>query len=351
MATWRGSWTRYAPLSGVTLILVGIVIGASFQIADWFGRGELPVLIVRDLAGHFGWALVIAIGSVTLLVLAAGVAVAFYLELWWRYRLDREPGGMLRVRRGLLTTRSVSLQESRIRGVNLIEPLGVRSVGAARVEAVATGIGSEQETQAEVSTLLPAAPRGLALQVLERVLGIPADDVPLTAHPSGARTRRLRWAGILAAALAGCWLVLFALGLPAWLLILTAAIFAPAVLAAPFVALDAAANLGHALTDELLASRHGSIRRSTVLLHREGIIGWQLRQSVFQRRLNLASLVAVTAAGRGRYAVVDAASEQIRTLAEQAVADLLEPRATTAPVPERTVGPPDTEGPTGQPED
>jgi len=213
-------------------------------------------------------------------------------------------------------------------------------------QAVATGIGSEQDTQAEVSTLLPAAPRSLALQVLERVLGIPADDVPLAAHPAGARTRRLRWAGILAAALAGCWLTLFALGLPAWLLILTAAIFAPAVLAAPFVALDAAANLGHALTDELLASRHGSIRRSTVLLYREGIIGWQLRQSVFQRRLNLASVVAVTAAGRGRYAVVDADTEQVRTLAEHTVADLLEPRAATAPVAERTVGPPEAEGPT-----
>lgn len=326
LATWRPVWTRYAPLSIVTVLLAAAVIGGTFQIFDWFGRGELPVVIVTDLAAQFGWPAVIGIGLAALTVLAVLLAVAFYLELWWRYHLERETGGTLRVRRGLLTTRSISLEEERIRGVHLVEPLGIRMAGAARLQVVATGLGSDAQAQSEISTLLPSAPRAAALEVSKHVIGVRPDAGSLTGHPRGARTRRLRWAAMVLTGLLGCWLALFALSAPQWLLGTVAALALASGAALPVLAWDAARNLGHEVTPVHLTTRYGSIRRSTVLLQREGIIGWRLRQSVFQRRLGLASLTAVTAAGRGHYTIIDGGTGQIQSLTEELVAGFLVPR-------------------------
>ena len=138
------------------------------------------------------------------LAIAAGVvgAAGLFAEMWWHYRLEREPGGTLRVRRGLLTTRSITLEEQRLRGVEVVEPLGARLAGAARVDAVATGMKRDDD-KTDSKTLLPAAPRAVAHDVAAKVLGEPVlDDVRLVPHPPAARGRRLRWA-LLAAAVAG----------------------------------------------------------------------------------------------------------------------------------------------------
>jgi putative membrane protein len=55
------------------------------------------------------------------------------------------------------------------------------------------------------------------------------------------------------------------------------------VLAVP-VGINRYRNLGHALTSRYLVSRSGSFDRRTVVLQRDGIIGWKVRQSLFQRR-------------------------------------------------------------------
>jgi putative membrane protein len=46
------------------------------------------------------------------------------------------------------------------------------------------------------------------------------------------------------------------------------------------------------------------------VLARDGIIGWKVEQSFFQRRADLAMLVATTAAGRQHYDVVDVPVEE-----------------------------------------
>jgi putative membrane protein len=60
----------------------------------------------------------------------------------------------------------------------------------------------------------------------------------------------------------------------------------------------------------------------------DGIIGWNLRQSFFQRRAGLATLVATTAAGRQRYAVLDVPLDEAVRLADRALPDLLAPLLT-----------------------
>src|SRR5699024_6082231 len=86
-----------------------------------------------------------------------------------------------------------------------------------------------------------------------------------------------------------------------------------------WVALDAYRSLGHAIDGEYFVARRGSVRRNSVYLRRSGIIGWRMRQSIFQRRLGLMTVDATTAAGSGHYATVDADEHEGLDFAASAV--------------------------------
>lgn len=64
-------------------------------------------------------------------------------------------------------------------------------------------------------------------------------------------------------------------------------------------------------------------------------MGWTVRQSWFQRRAGLVTVVATTAAGTGAYAVRDAAEADGLALADAAVPGLLRPFLIGADVPEQ----------------
>jgi len=66
------------------------------------------------------------------------------------------------------------------------------------------------------------------------------------------------------------------------------------------------------------------VRRRSVLAC-EGIIGFNLRRSFFQRRAGLATVVATTAAGHQRYAVADLDAAEAIALADATVPGLLAP--------------------------
>lgn len=334
------SWVAYAPLSLLTPALAGAAAGAVLNVSGWFGvdegaAAELVAGFVR--AAALAGVLVILGGALTA---GAVGAVLLFVEMWWGYRLEREPGGTLRLRRGLFTTRSLSLEERRLRGVEIVEPLGVRLARAARVDAVATGM--RQDTQGrrpDQRTLLPAAPRAVAERVAAAVVHrqrSPTAEVQLVRHPVAALHRRVRWA--LAAVVA----VVAAAAVPAVVLgsvfgdvadeavggMLAALPVVVAVLAAPgalLLARDAYRNLGHGISGEHLVRRVGTVRRSTVALQRSGVIGWTVRQSYFQRRVGLVTLIATTAAGDGAYAVPDADAAEALCFADEAVPGLLAP--------------------------
>ncbi|MEO3840162.1 PH domain-containing protein [Streptomyces sp. B22F1] len=327
LAALSPGWIRYAPLSFLTPLLALTGWGAVMQVSQWFGAEETVVDWVRDTFSPLPalWT-VLALGSIALVTGFVG-SLGVWTEMWWSYRLEREPDGTLRVRRGLLTTRSISLEEARLRGVDVVEPLGVRLSGAARVEAIATGLSRKDGEDEDLSALLPAAPRAVVDEVTARVLRAPValTRPELAPHPRAALARRLRRS--LGAALVPV-VMLVALGAalsvrgPVYAGAVAAAVLLPA---AALLARDAYRSLGHGLAGPYLVVRSGTLRRSTVALRRDGVVGWTVRQSLFQRRAGLVTLRATTAAGAQAYAAYDVGEAQGLRFAAEAVPGLLTP--------------------------
>ncbi|MFG2216221.1 PH domain-containing protein [Streptomyces sp. NPDC048685] len=320
-------WIRYAPVSFVAPALGGAAAGAVMQVSDWFGAQGRVIEWVGERFRDTSLTAMIVILAVA--AVAAGVvgALGLWVEMWWNYRLEREPGGTLRIRRGLLTSRSVSIEERRLRGVDLVEPLGIRTFGAARVDAITTGLAKDDEEQrGDHNTLLPAAPRPVADAVAADVLRetVSPTGAPLTGHPLAARGRRLRRA---------YWAVL----VPVAVLALLGALLTPVLLwtalgcavvglpAGVFLARDAYRGLGHTVSGDYLVVRSGTVRRSTAALERAGVIGWTVGQTYFQRRAGVLSVTATTAAGAGAYTAYDTDASEGLAFAAEAVPGLLEP--------------------------
>lgn len=320
-------WIRYAPVSFVAPALGGAAAGAVMQVSDWFGAQGRVIEWVGERFRDTSLTAMIVILAVA--AMAAGVvgALGLWVEMWWNYRLEREPGGTLRIRRGLLTSRSVSIEERRLRGVDLVEPLGIRTFGAARVDAITTGLAKDDEEQhGDHNTLLPAAPRPVADAVAADVLRetVSPTGAPLTGHPLAARGRRLRrayWAVLVPVAVLA---LLGALLTPVllWIALGCAVVGLPAGV---FLARDAYRGLGHTVSGDYLVVRSGTVRRSTAALERAGVIGWTVGQTYFQRRAGVLSVTATTAAGAGAYTAYDTDMSEGLRFASEAVPGLLEP--------------------------
>jgi putative membrane protein len=343
------SWIRYAPISVTTPILGAAAFGGLLQISEWFGLQETVIGQAGELLRELP--LVATAGVLVLVGVLVGVigSLALFTELWWGYRLVREDG-MFRIRRGLLTTRSLSLDERRLRGVEVIEPIGARVLRAARVDVVATGLRDRgNKDRSDPKTLLPTAPKQVAHRVAADILKEPVSpttSVRLSQHPLAARGRRMRWAIGSVVLVSGTVAVLGALLTDvllhlAWI---SAVVLLPIAVA---LAQDAYRNLGHGITGDFLVTRHGAMARRTVALQRPGIIGWTVTSSPFQRRAGLLTLSATTAASKGAYQVYDVGIHQGLALADEAVPGLLTPflerEVTTASSP--TMPPPSRTSP------
>ncbi|MEO6090092.1 MAG: PH domain-containing protein [Umezawaea sp.] len=318
IAAFDPRWLRFAPLTLSGLVAVGGTFGVLMNYAQDFDLRRSAFSGLHDVVEwvtNAPLATTIAVLLGVVLVLATIASLLVYVVQFWGYRLTREDDGTLRVRRGLLTTRSVSVDEDRLRGVEVQEPLLLRLGRGARATAVATGLG----TKGESSLLLPPAPISEAHRVAHEVLHVPESPTtsPLRKHPLVALRRRIVRAVLPVLVLAG----VLAVVAPSWT-------WQAALALLPFAALlgwDRYRALGHALTDRYLVTRSGSALRETVALQRSGIIGWRVSQSFFQRRAGLATVSATTAAGDGVYHVIDVDAETGLLLADEAVPDLLTP--------------------------
>jgi putative membrane protein len=67
----------------------------------------------------------------------------------------------------------------------------------------------------------------------------------------------------------------------------------------------------------------GELTRRRTVLEVDGIIGWVVRESFFQRRLGLATLVATTAAGSERVEVLDVPRTTAVAVADAATPGLI----------------------------
>ncbi|MFI9509197.1 PH domain-containing protein [Nocardia sp. NPDC052566] len=334
---WRQEWVRYAPLSLTGFAIFAPIVGLAFQ----FGLGEV---IFRSDAVHSvenGSALFIAgvIGAllVALVLIVSLASCLRYLATYYGLRVI-DDGTTLHLRHGLFTKRQITMDLKRFRGATVNEPLLLRLAGAAELEAIMTG----EKPRVKI---LPQAPRAAVDHTLAHLLAPngtqhpdavrnPGVDiakhsgtaqaapgvVPLIQHGPVARRRRYIRTLVPVFALA----ILLIAGLlagvnfsPWWLLL-------PALLVPLAIALaeDRYRGLGHAVlpataTDPTwLVTRSGSLDRDRDCLESPGIIGWTVRQTFFQRRAGIATVVAATAAGKRRYLVIDIPIDQAWALIE-----------------------------------
>ena len=104
-----------------------------------------------------------------------------------------------------------------------------------------------------------------------------------------------------------------------WLVLLVAV----SIPASVPLAIDRYHNLGHALVDGYVVTRFGSVIRRHHALSCDGVIGWNLRSSLFQRRLGLSTLTATTAAGKQGYPITDIATGEAVRFADAVSPGLL----------------------------
>jgi putative membrane protein len=332
IARLRPEWIRYGPFTLSGIVTAGVVAGFVINAASDARVDPRSVGPLRDLgdalAGAPLGAAIAAVAAVLVLAVAV-LSTAGYVLAFWGFRLSRHPGGTLHVARGLLTTRATTIEERRLRGVEVSEPLLLRSAGGARCVAIATGLRVGRGAERGGSLLLPPAPRAEAERVAAEVLGVREPVTgPLTPH--GPRARRRRFTR----ALGGCLPLVAAVvavsrvaDWPAW--VWEASLVSVPVAVA--LAADRARSLGHAVTATSLVARTGSLVRRRAMLSRAGIIGLNLRRSFFQRRAGLVTLTATTAAGRQAYAVPDVADAEALRVCEEAMPGLLAPFLETAP--------------------
>ena len=320
---WR--WIRYAPISVTTPLLGAAAFGAVMQVADWFKLQGRLFGMARDLIGDPSVAEFVVILVLAGVILGVVGSLGLFVEMWYRYRLSHEDGNLV-MTRGLLTTRSLSLERRRLRGVEVIEPLGARLAGAARVDVIATGMSQKtDDDKTDPKTILPAAPYEMARRVAADVLGSPAATATaVVGHPRAALWRRVRWGLYSVLTLVA---VLAVLGLLLTDVLLHIAWISAVVLVpvAVLLAVESYRNLGHGLAPEHLVTRHGVGARRTAALLRTGVIGWTVTSSPFQRRAGLVTIHATTAANKGAYPVYDVGVDEGLRFADEAVPGLLRP--------------------------
>ncbi|HEU5000421.1 MAG TPA: PH domain-containing protein [Lapillicoccus sp.] len=294
-------WVRYAPVTMTGVVSALAIFGFANQfITRILERGVLTEAF--DRIGDYAWWVDSLVGVVALLVIVTVLSVIGYLLQFWGFRLTRHSGGTLHVTRGLLTSRATSIEEKRIRGLEVGEPLGLRLVGGGRLHVITTGL-SRREDRRGTAWLVPPAPRRVVEEVATAVVDDPsALSAPLTQH--GTAARRRRYVRALVPALTILLVVLLLTIWRQWPVGLAVAAFTP-TLVMPFVARDRYAGLGHHLTASHLVVRAGSFLRRRDVVQRTGIIGWNFHSSWFQRRVGLAHLTATTAAGKQGYTAYD----------------------------------------------
>ncbi|MFC4536429.1 PH domain-containing protein [Sphaerisporangium dianthi] len=299
---WR--WLLYGPLSGAFLftpfVLLGGAIGLVFQWGGEFGLSERSAISVGEWLWHHPILLVLVAAALVLMMPVAGAVM--YTVLNWHFTLRRR-GSSLVAERGLITRRSVALEHDRIRGYEIADGVLERPAKVARLWAIVTGLG-DSRTRGQ---LLPVAPRDFAVRTAAEAIG--PFEAPLRPHPPKALQRRHFRAvapgvAVAVAAFLLGWSVVCVLGL------IVAALGVP-------LAFDRYRSLGHAYDGARLSMRSGSLPRSQAVVERRAVVGWTLRQTWFQRRAGVLTVIAGVGAGSGGYSAIDTGEEQgVRFAAE-----------------------------------
>jgi putative membrane protein len=216
------------PLTALVLTVVALLVAALVSLA----------------------AVVTLLAAAAPVLLGVGSVAVRRLLSEYGFTVAESPDG-LRLRHGLLDTRSQTIPAGRIQTVRVLEPLLWRWQGWVRVEVDVAGYGGGSSEQAATGALLPVAPRALADQLVARIL-----DGPL---PTGstAPPGRARWRAPLSVR-----------------------------------------RLGVVLDDRHLVTTSGVLTTTTDVVPLAKVQSLRLTQGPWQRRLRLTSLHADTAGRR-----------------------------------------------------
>lgn len=295
LARWQPSWLRYSPLTFGGLVMIAAALGVVYQ------TGVVAALqdsrLIRDgvdAAEDLGVLVTITVGALVVLIASVALSVAQSLLTYANLVLRRD-ADILHLSHGLLRVREHTFDMRRLRGGSLREPLLVRLFGGARLDAVMTGVAGA----GEASQLLPPCPRPTAESVLMDLIAQP-DAVTGALTPHGPAATRRRWIRAMLLPVAST-VTAATLGVPMWVWLALAAL----TLFSVFLAVDRSRSLGHRVGGGWLVARSGSLQRRRDCVAAPGIIGWTVRQTPFQRRAGVATLIAASAAGVKRYEVID----------------------------------------------
>ncbi|MFC7045937.1 PH domain-containing protein [Halobacteriaceae archaeon GCM10025711] len=249
----------------------------------------VPTEFVSSLAG-FTLLLVLVAG-----VLLVGVAVwltgaAVTFARYYGFRLTRHEDE-LRYERGLLQRYDGSIPLDKIQAVTLQENVLKRYFGYATLAIETAGYGGGQTPSGGSEAAVPLANRGRVLELARSIEEFDV-DVPVIERPPKRARRRyaMRYAlalGALTVALYGVDAFTGLVGL--WFTPLSLVVLAPV-----------AAHLkwrhrGYALADEHVVTRNGFWSRSTKVVPFYRVQTVIQRETIFQRRWGLASVVVDTA--------------------------------------------------------
>jgi putative membrane protein len=282
-------------------LLVAALLGGDYFFdilpTDWLLRKILPPELIQpeaavtslvETAQHDLHAF--AIGVVVLVLFFGlagwGLSVLASVIRFYDFTLT-ENAGELRVKYGSFTRREKGFRRSRVQNAQIEEPIIRRWFGLATVKVQTAGYGPTVKADERIETLTPIVRRADISPYLKLVHPELRweDIVWRPAHPRARRRLFVRRAalvlvasGALTAVLGPGGLTLLLALVPAW-----------------FLAALHYRHLGHAWTRDQVLVREGFWTRRTYIVPIRKIQALHFRQSPFQRRLGLGTLIMETA--------------------------------------------------------
>jgi putative membrane protein len=274
-----------AALSGPQIGVVAVLIGSVVS--------QLDDVVPRSVR-HDAESVVSSSSVTTLLLLGAGLAiVAAVLAVvgtvlaYARFTVERD-GSRLRIRRGLLTDRTATVEIDRVHGVRIVEGIVRRRLGYAAVQVEVAGYRREDEF---TRTLVPLVRTDRLATLLPALVPDLAWTGNVLQRPP-ARARRRYWTGPLRLFLVP--ILAAVVVLPgSWKLVALAG-----VLLAVGLGERRWRGAGWSLEHDTLVVRWQMIARTTLLMRRDRIQLVRTRATAFQRRARLAGFGAALATRR-----------------------------------------------------
>jgi putative membrane protein len=277
-----------------------------------FGPAAFPFVPGLAEVALLGGVMLVAFLVVALWVISAAVTFARY----YGFRLT-QVGDELRYERGLLQRYDGSIPLSKVQTLSLGENVLMRRFGYATLAVETAGYGPGQTPSGGSEAAIPLATRERVIQLAQDVE--PFDVPEFSRPPKRARTR---YAFRYALALAGIAGVLFAMQVliepPAPVPVPIASIPLAFVIFAPIGAHLKWRNRGYVAGENHFFTRNGFWDRTTKVVPYYRVQTVIQTETIFQRRRNLASVVADTASSAGGMAAaVDMDSERAAKLRER----------------------------------